>query len=90
MFLIYIGDILIIFIYVTRLASNGMFSLLSKIIVLIIPVTLIINIRKWIESNNKDILNQEIIISNDITALLRKLYNQPTGIITILLALYLF
>jgi NADH-ubiquinone oxidoreductase chain 6 len=91
LFIVFVGGILVLFIYVTRLASNEILSLSTKIIVLTIPAAIIIiTLKDWTTLNNKEITNYETILINEVTTITRKLYNQPTGTITILAALYLF
>nr|AVN68043.1 NADH dehydrogenase subunit 6 [Ectobiidae sp. BB] len=93
LFLIFLGGMLILFIYVTSLASNEMFFLSTK---LIVSSTIMLFMFLMIFSMFKSsiVQNQEIInfmsINNSLINSLTKLYNQPTGIITILLASYLF
>nr|YP_010946541.1 NADH dehydrogenase subunit 6 [Episymploce torchaceus]WGO57259.1 NADH dehydrogenase subunit 6 [Episymploce torchaceus] len=93
LFLIFLGGMLILFIYVTSLASNEMFFLSTKIIVSSIIMFMIFII---IFSMSKLALNQNqemmyfLTTNNSLINSLTKLYNQPTGIITILLASYLF
>nr|AVN67464.1 NADH dehydrogenase subunit 6 [Gyna capucina] len=92
LFLIFIGGMLVLFIYVTSLASNELFLFSTKLIMftLIILPTLI-----WLfYSTNFTLQNSEsnsFHMMNSISTLpLIKLYNFPTSIITITLALYLF
>nr|UIX55375.1 NADH dehydrogenase subunit 6 [Eremiaphila sp.] len=90
--LIYLGGMLVLFMYVTSLASNEMFSF-SKMITLIIMLTpimiLIINIYNNFELNNYESLeNYEVMIKTKM--MLLKLYNNPTNNLTILIASYLF
>jgi NADH-ubiquinone oxidoreductase chain 6 len=87
---VFVGGILVLFIYVTSLASNKIFSLSTKIIVVITTITPgIIIIESHINRNRKEIIRYETVITEEIITITRKLYNQPKGIITILLALYL-
>nr|AVN68222.1 NADH dehydrogenase subunit 6 [Paranauphoeta circumdata] len=91
LFLIFLGGMLVLFIYVTSLASNEMFTLSTKLIILsiiLIPIMIfIIKIPSIL--NNQELMNLPQL--NSITNMpLIKLYNQPTSIITIMLALYLF
>nr|YP_010946931.1 NADH dehydrogenase subunit 6 [Symploce maxima]WGO57688.1 NADH dehydrogenase subunit 6 [Symploce maxima] len=93
LFLIFLGGMLILFIYVTSLASNEMFflsmkiSLSSMFVLLISTIMLSLLIMPLLQ-------NQETILfmstNNYLINSLTKLYNQPTGLITILLASYLF
>nr|WGO57792.1 NADH dehydrogenase subunit 6 [Jacobsonina sp.] len=93
LFLIFLGGMLILFIYVTSLASNEMFFLSTKIIISMIP-TMIIIFLTLLLIKSPVMQNQEMTLfmsmNNSIINSLVKLYNQPTGIITILLASYLF
>nr|YP_009490596.1 NADH dehydrogenase subunit 6 [Taeniopteryx ugola]AWH98605.1 NADH dehydrogenase subunit 6 [Taeniopteryx ugola] len=100
LFLVFLGGLLVLFIYVTSLASNEMFSLSTKIIVFIgIPFTGLIFVSLFFDSSlwmtnlmNSDMLNMNSILmySEESLPTLMKLYNQPTGYITLMLVLYLF
>lgn len=100
LFLVFLGGILVLFIYVTSLASNEIFSLSIKatflrIIILRIfllvrliidkRITTYFSINLEIESINTI---KNFIPENSIN--LNKLYNFPTNIITLLLINYLF
>nr|AVN67483.1 NADH dehydrogenase subunit 6 [Nauphoeta cinerea] len=92
LFLIFLGGMLVLFIYVTSLASNEMFSLSTYLIILVV---LLFPILMYTFNSNYMLKSQEnldISMSlNPMTNLpLIKLYNLPTNIITILLASYLF
>lgn len=93
LFLIFLGGILILFIYVTTLASNEIFNISTNmiiIIILLIPIIILIIKNYWSELN---IYNQESInflINRNLSTILIKLYNHPTNLITIILASYLF
>nr|WGO58182.1 NADH dehydrogenase subunit 6 [Centrocolumna ericea] len=93
LFLIFLGGMLILFIYVTSLASNEMFFLSTKILILsslILLISIIImSMMKLYPYQNQEI-DPFLSINNSLMTSLMKLYNQPTGIITILLASYLF
>ncbi len=89
LFLIFIGGILILFIYISRIASNEKFYFSIKLLTLnmiiwILIITLNIirfkidNVNKLLEINN---LFDGFII--------KKLYIFPSGIITILIVIYL-
>nr|AVN67357.1 NADH dehydrogenase subunit 6 [Byrsotria rothi] len=92
LFLIFLGGMLVLFIYVASLASNEMFSLdVKSILISIISAIVMYCIIKTLSSTNFQ--NQEtntfMILSNQSTLPLIKLYNKPTNMITIMLALYL-
>lgn len=99
LFLIFLGGILVLFIYVTSLASNEIFSYSIKITIIstILIYSLIILIY-FIDKTSIIIyiINREIMPLNNTTSYiqenslnLNKLYNYPTNIITILLINYL-
>nr|AXZ71065.1 NADH dehydrogenase subunit 6 [Lonchoptera multiseta] len=98
LFLVFLGGLLVLFIYVTSLASNEMFSMSLKMFIfsmMIILITMIImkiislmnnemiNNLEMQEMTMKNIFNKENIIN------ISKLYNYPTNLITILLIIYL-
>ena len=99
LFLIFLGGILVLFIYVTSLASNEIFSISIKLIIWRLSTIIIIIFIIWINDNvilYLKFLNEEItelinqnsyIIENSLR--LNKLYNYPTNIITIILINYL-
>nr|YP_010895129.1 NADH dehydrogenase subunit 6 [Ocyptamus norina]WJW73655.1 NADH dehydrogenase subunit 6 [Ocyptamus norina] len=99
LFLIFVGGMLVLFIYVTSLASNEMFTFSTKMLLLLfinmmIMMILMIFMDKMIIMYNS--LNNEMesismlnsyIMENTLN--LNKLYNYPTNIITIMLINYL-
>jgi NADH-ubiquinone oxidoreductase chain 6 len=89
--MVFVGGILVLFIYVTRLASNEIFSVSIKIIIITaIFIPRIIIIENWPNLDRKESAKHETILTEEIITITRKLYNQPNGIIIILIALYLF
>nr|AVN67904.1 NADH dehydrogenase subunit 6 [Epilampra maya] len=92
LFLIFLGGMLVLFIYVTSLASNEMFSMSSNLILLmlmILPILIILFYMLIMKFNNQETMNL-FINSNHTFMPIMKLYNLPTNIITIMLASYLF
>nr|AVN67294.1 NADH dehydrogenase subunit 6 [Blaberus peruvianus] len=93
LFLIFLGGLLVLFIYVASLASNEMFSLSTKLIIFSLMMILIIFFLLT-HMSLTNLQNQEInnfmTLYNQLYLPLIKLYNQPTNIITIMLATYLF
>nr|QGR23965.1 NADH dehydrogenase subunit 6 [Drosophila antonietae] len=99
LFLIFLGGMLVLFIYVTSLASNEMFNLSLKLtvicsILLISSILLILLMDKNYFSfflTNNEMQNISYIYSyfpeNSLS--LNKLYNFPTNFVTILLMNYL-
>nr|UQJ73613.1 NADH dehydrogenase subunit 6 [Potthastia sp. 4XL] len=101
LFLIFLGGMLVLFIYVTSLASNEMFSFSMKMFAISMTMLFFCFIFILILDNNlltnyfflnNEMLNisnmKSFIIENSI--LLNKLYNFPTNLMTILLINYLF
>nr|QHD47936.1 NADH dehydrogenase subunit 6 [Kamimuria klapaleki] len=98
LFLVFLGGLLVLFIYVTSLASNEMFSLsLSTLISTAIPLLVIPGL--LIMTDPFTLLNNtnpdfQISFSDphqlEISLSLTKLYNYPTNLITSMLILYLF
>nr|YP_010882203.1 NADH dehydrogenase subunit 6 [Pulchriphyllium giganteum]WID87117.1 NADH dehydrogenase subunit 6 [Pulchriphyllium giganteum] len=85
--LTYIGGMMIMFIYMTSLVPNMMFSMpkkmtMSMIIMLTIMMTYMIN-KKY------QMLNLDMMQPNEQTIILTKMYTKPTNITTIMMALYL-
>nr|YP_010702019.1 NADH dehydrogenase subunit 6 [Dexia tenuiforceps]WCL18807.1 NADH dehydrogenase subunit 6 [Dexia tenuiforceps] len=98
LFLIFIGGMLVMFIYMTSLASNEMFSfsmklLLMAIIIFIIMMMILFMMDKNMLMKYKNLEMNTIynfnsyILENSLS--LNKLYNYPTNLLTILLMNYL-
>nr|AQM40067.1 NADH dehydrogenase subunit 6 [Capnogryllacris melanocrania] len=101
LFLVFLGGMLVLFIYITSLASNEMFSIPMKTIMLtfiILTFTLLIS---WLMdssltnliTNNSDMSLLNKTINNywlETSMSLMKLYNNPTNLNTLMLVLYLF
>lgn len=99
LFLIFLGGILVLFIYVTSLASNEIFTISIKLIIIsfIFFITTLVSayfidkstINMFFNSNEMEsIINSfSYFIENSLS--LNKLYNYPTNLITILLINYL-
>nr|UIS24508.1 NADH dehydrogenase subunit 6 [Aedeomyia squamipennis] len=100
LFLIFIGGMLILFIYVTSLSSNEMFSISMNLVMffffmfLIISMLMILTDKSLLE---KFTLNSEIWTFNnnlnlkiENTEMLNKMYNFPINLITLMLINYLF
>jgi NADH-ubiquinone oxidoreductase chain 6 len=89
LFIIIIGGILVLFIYITRLASNEIFSPSNKILMIILPILPILIYIIPTITNNKEINIHENIIENEIIITTTVIYNQIIGIITTILVLYI-
>nr|URX53652.1 NADH dehydrogenase subunit 6 [Kalotermitidae sp. 4 AB-2022a] len=89
LFMVFVGGMLVLFIYVASLASNEMFNLSTKMMVM---TTLMLTASLYSDQtiiNAKDATMFNKMTDNEITMMTSKLYNQPTGAMTILMALYL-
>lgn len=92
---------MVLFIYITRLASNEIFNFSVKLIIFIIISIVIIVISYLIidyiiinplfkNSNIIEIINNIIIFKNENLLSLNIIYNIPNNIITLILVNYLF
>nr|URX54497.1 NADH dehydrogenase subunit 6 [Glyptotermes sp. 18 AB-2022a] len=91
LFMVFVGGMLVLFIYVTSLASNEMFSLSSKMLVTILMIpgmTLMVNMH--INQYSEETSSYIMLLTEEIITSTSKLYNQPNGPMTILMVLYLF
>lgn len=94
------GGLLVLFIYVTSLASNEIFSIsTATIIPLLLGTGILITILIILDSsfisigaNNSEGLNilNNLFYHEESATSLTKLYNGPTRLITLTLVLYLF
>nr|YP_009692440.1 NADH dehydrogenase subunit 6 [Mesonemoura tritaenia]QEH58836.1 NADH dehydrogenase subunit 6 [Mesonemoura tritaenia] len=100
LFLVFLGGLLVLFIYVTSLASNEMFSMSMKTLIpVIMGSSVIFFILIILDSSliNLSISNFEglnmlntAFYQEEALNSLTKLYNGPTSLITLTLVLYLF
>nr|YP_010693149.1 NADH dehydrogenase subunit 6 [Zeugodacus depressus]WCB98382.1 NADH dehydrogenase subunit 6 [Zeugodacus depressus] len=99
LFLIFLGGMLVLFIYVTSLASNEMFSLSMKLTAMCIMITMILTLifmfmdksltTPFMQNLEMQPTYQMNILLPENALDLHKLYNFPTNLITILLMNYL-
>nr|YP_009487729.1 NADH dehydrogenase subunit 6 [Anopheles minor]AWB98521.1 NADH dehydrogenase subunit 6 [Anopheles minor] len=99
LFLIFLGGMLILFIYVTSLSSNEMFTmsfnltLLSIIIFMMMMMFFILDksmIEQFISNMEMEKFSMNNNLINENILFLNKMYNFPTNLITLLLINYLF
>lgn len=99
LFLVIIGGMLILFTYITRIASNETFTFSNKLILIILVISLISSLIFLVDKTflyqifkTRDILTNNNILNfikdNDI--ILNKIYNKPRNIISLILINYLF
>nr|YP_010414759.1 NADH dehydrogenase subunit 6 [Hybos grossipes]URT60159.1 NADH dehydrogenase subunit 6 [Hybos grossipes] len=99
LFLIFLGGMLILFIYVTSLASNEMFSLSMKLMISSLSIFFILNFMTIFMDKtllisflpNNEMMENTVMNSliQENTLNLNKLYNFPSNMITLLLINYL-
>nr|WHM51768.1 NADH dehydrogenase subunit 6 [Rugitermes flavicinctus] len=92
LFMVFVGGMLVLFIYVASLASNEMISLSTKMMTVTTTFVLLMTMMTKDQTtiNSKEVMNYNTEMSNSIITMTSKLYNQPNGNMTILMALYLF
>nr|YP_009349932.1 NADH dehydrogenase subunit 6 [Phryganogryllacris xiai]AQM40106.1 NADH dehydrogenase subunit 6 [Phryganogryllacris xiai] len=99
LFLIFLGGMLILFIYITSLASNEMFSIPLTLIKTFLMIMIIFTPLWWLDpspfnmiTNNLDmtLINQSTNYWTDSSLSLIKLYNNPNNLNTLMLMMYLF
>jgi len=100
LFLIFIGGLLILFIYVISLASNEIFNFSLKVFLnILIFLFILIFLSFFIDFYFSNFFNNSIeilklykfnLLDLEIRELINKIYNFPRRIITILLIVYLF
>nr|ASY98050.1 NADH dehydrogenase subunit 6 [Idolomorpha lateralis] len=92
--LIYLGGMLVLFMYVTSLASNEMFFYSNKILAVIIflPMMfmLIYYMKPYHFMNSLENLENSLLLNITNNNFLLKMYNYPINMITIMIATYLF
>nr|QHD20117.1 NADH dehydrogenase subunit 6 [Ochlerotatus taeniorhynchus] len=99
LFLIFMGGMLVLFIYVTSLSSNEMFSMsfkLSFLAIMMMMTFLLISffmdksiIENFINNNEMNLFFSNSLMPENMIEL-NKMYNFPTNLITLLLINYLF
>nr|QZZ23851.1 NADH dehydrogenase subunit 6 [Afronurus sp. 'furcata'] len=98
LFLVFLGGMLVLFIYVTSLASNEMFSISSQSMLLVLAMggllsifSLINDPLSWSSPEISEQLTQpQSQVISDLSNLLLKLYSSPSYFLTLLLVSYLF
>nr|QGQ61717.1 NADH dehydrogenase subunit 6 [Carabus smaragdinus] len=101
LFLVMIGGMLVLFIYMTSLASNEMFNFSTKLttmmlilIMMMISMYLIMDYMMlnplFKNSNLMEFFNKMMFMKNENNYTLNKIYNMPNNIITLMLMNYLF
>nr|AQP30326.1 NADH dehydrogenase subunit 6 [Rhynchotermes nasutissimus] len=89
LFMIMIGGMLVLFMYMTSLASNEMFSPSNKMLMTMLMLTPMLTYMMPTVTNNKEMNTHECMMENEITTTTTVMYNQMMGIMTTLLVLYM-
>nr|YP_010022244.1 NADH dehydrogenase subunit 6 [Neurigona zhejiangensis]QOL12434.1 NADH dehydrogenase subunit 6 [Neurigona zhejiangensis] len=98
LFLIFIGGMMVLFIYVTSLASNEMFSMSTKLIIMcMIFTSLMLILSQFTEiisispAENNEMMEMNLLKSTlkENTLTLNKIYNFPTNMLTLIMINYL-
>nr|YP_009250490.1 NADH dehydrogenase subunit 6 [Coptotermes kalshoveni]AMX22715.1 NADH dehydrogenase subunit 6 [Coptotermes kalshoveni] len=89
LFMIMIGGMLVLFMYMTSLASNEMFSPSNKMILITLMTLPALTYIMPDQTNNKEMNAHDTTTENEITSTTMMMYNQNTGTMTILLVLYM-
>nr|YP_010411427.1 NADH dehydrogenase subunit 6 [Coraebus cloueti]URN73073.1 NADH dehydrogenase subunit 6 [Coraebus cloueti] len=88
MFLIMVGGMLVLFIYMTSVASNEKFNTSSPLIILAIPFILMVN--SFLMENQMELSSNLTIKQNFWELSLSKFFNFPHNIVMVFLMSYLF
>nr|YP_010181533.1 NADH dehydrogenase subunit 6 [Eurycantha calcarata]QVD43194.1 NADH dehydrogenase subunit 6 [Eurycantha calcarata] len=86
LFLMFIGGMMVLFIYMTSLVPNKMFSMSNKNITI---TMLMIMMMYMLLNSNYLMMNNDMNLLNNTTSMLMKMYNSPMNISIMLMALYL-
>nr|AQP29463.1 NADH dehydrogenase subunit 6 [Odontotermes sp. 10 TB-2017] len=89
LFMIMVGGMLVLFMYMTSLASNEMFSPSNKVITAMATMTPIMAYMMPPAINNKEMGEHGMMMESEITTTTTIMYNQNTGTVTILLVAYM-
>nr|WHL55140.1 NADH dehydrogenase subunit 6 [Amitermes sp.]WNL54313.1 NADH dehydrogenase subunit 6 [Amitermes sp. 'mifer'] len=89
LFMIMIGGMLVLFMYMTSLASNEMFSPSNKMLMVTLMMLPILMYMMPSVTNNKEMNMHNTMMENEILTTTTVMYNQMMGTMTTLLVLYM-
>nr|QZK22114.1 NADH dehydrogenase subunit 6 [Amitermes sp. QLD_243] len=89
LFMIMIGGMLVLFMYMTSLASNEMFSPSNKMLMATLTLLPILMYVMPTVTNNKEMMTHSTMMENEILTTTTVMYNQMMGTMTTLLVLYM-
>nr|AQP30363.1 NADH dehydrogenase subunit 6 [Nasutitermes sp. SC TB-2017] len=89
LFMIMIGGMLVLFMYMTSLASNEMFSPSNKMLMASSIILPILMYMMPTLTNNKEMNMHDTMMENEITTTTTVMYNQMMGTMTTMLVIYM-
>nr|AQP27254.1 NADH dehydrogenase subunit 6 [Microcerotermes crassus] len=89
LFMIMIGGMLVLFMYMTSLASNEMFSPSNKMLMATLLTLPALLYMMPTVTNNKEMCSHDMMAENETLTTTTVMYNQTMGIMTTLLVLYM-
>nr|WNL54404.1 NADH dehydrogenase subunit 6 [Amitermes lonnbergianus] len=89
LFMIMIGGMLVLFMYMTSLASNEMFSPSNKMLMATLTLMPFLMYTMSTVTNNKEMNMHNTMMENEILTTTTVMYNQMMGTMTTLLVLYM-
>nr|QAX91113.1 NADH dehydrogenase subunit 6 [Parrhinotermes sp. C MW-2019] len=89
LFMIMIGGMLVLFMYMTSIASNEMFSPSNKMITITMVMFPAISLTMFNPTNNKEMLEFNTMTENEVMSSTMPMYEQTTGNLTTMLVLYM-
>nr|QZK22049.1 NADH dehydrogenase subunit 6 [Amitermes sp. QLD_178] len=89
LFMIMIGGMLVLFMYMTSLASNEMFSPSNKMLMATLTLLPTLMYTMPTVTNNKEMKMYDTMMENEILTTTTVMYNQMMGTMTTLLVLYM-
>nr|YP_009350712.1 NADH dehydrogenase subunit 6 [Microcerotermes baluchistanicus]AQP27638.1 NADH dehydrogenase subunit 6 [Microcerotermes baluchistanicus] len=89
LFMIMIGGMLVLFMYMTSLASNEMFSPSNKMMVTMLMILPALLYMMPTVTNNKEMCSHDTMMENEVMTTTTVMYNQMMGTMTTLLVLYM-
>nr|YP_010725889.1 NADH dehydrogenase subunit 6 [Nihonogomphus lieftincki]WDY83491.1 NADH dehydrogenase subunit 6 [Nihonogomphus lieftincki] len=98
LFLVFLGGMLVLFIYMTSIASNEIFQksnylliiIGSTVIMFIMFILMLIDPMMISINNTAEAMNMTFMFKNNESMMLSNLYNMPNAMITLFMVMYLF
>nr|URH16918.1 NADH dehydrogenase subunit 6 [Nasutitermes leponcei] len=89
LFMIMIGGMLVLFMYMTSLASNEMFSPSNKMLMTSLAILPVLMYMMPTLTNNKEMSTYNTMMENEVTTTTTVMYNQMMGMMTTMLVIYM-